>query len=225
MALYPALAARCAGVDAARRSRLESVLADELILGLPRVNVPGDLDWRGVRATSLDPLLAAAAAHGEYRPRAEAENDPSWKQLIPYLVVRDGERIYLMKRTRAGGDARLHDRYTIGVGGHVNPEDGGVLGGLQREWAEEIEADFEPEFQPVGLLNDDENAVGAVHLGLVFEADAAGRTVGIREHQKLSGEFATIDEVAAVADKLETWSALLLDFESARRRRIIVQDR
>ncbi len=160
----------------------------------------------------LSPLLRAAAMHGEFRPRSEAETDPSWKQLIPYLLLRDGERIFLMRRTKAGGDERLHDRYTIGIGGHVNPEDADVLGGLRREWAEEIEADFEPDFRPVGLLNDDENEVGAVHLGLVYAADAGGRPVEIREKHKLEGAFASVDAVAGVQDRLETWSALLFEF-------------
>jgi predicted NUDIX family phosphoesterase len=160
----------------------------------------------------LSPLLRAAAMRGEFRPRAEAETDPSWKQLIPYLLLRDGERIFLMRRTKAGGDQRLHDRYSIGVGGHINPQDGGVLGGLRREWTEEIEADFQPDFVPIGLLNDDDNDVGAVHLGLVYVADAGGRPVGIREKHKLEGAFVGTAEVAAVADKLETWSALLFEF-------------
>jgi predicted NUDIX family phosphoesterase len=187
----------------------------ELVLGIPRALVPGGLGWRGVRGVSLEPYLAAAAAHGEFRPRNEAEDDPSWKQIIPYLLLRNGEQIFLMRRTRAGGDKRLHDRYTIGVGGHVNPEDADVLGGLSREWAEELEADFEPDFYPVGVLNDDGNAVGAVHLGLVYRADAGGRPVEIRERHKLEGAFASRDEVAAVADKLETWSALLHEFLTA----------
>jgi predicted NUDIX family phosphoesterase len=160
----------------------------------------------------LSPLLRTAATHGEFRPRSEAETDPSWKQLIPYLLLRDGERIFLMRRTKAGGDERLHDRYSIGVGGHINPEDRDVIGGLRREWAEEIEADFEPEFEPIGLLNDDENEVGAVHLGLVYAAGANGRPVGIREKHKLEGAFATPDDVAQVQAKLETWSALLFEF-------------
>src|SRR3954470_7016516 len=117
-----------------------------------------------------------------------------------------------MRRTRAGGDERLHDRYSIGVGGHINPEDADVAGGLEREWREEIEADFVPEFVPIGVLNDDDNDVGAVHLGLVYAADAGGRPVAIREREKLEGRFASWDEVTAVADKLETWSALLFDF-------------
>ena len=92
--------------------------------------------------------------------RGDAEEDPTHKQVIPYLVLRDGERWFLMRRTRAGGDARLHDRWSIGVGGHLNPGDGDVAGGLRREWAEELVADFEPVYVPVGLLNDDTTAVG-----------------------------------------------------------------
>ena len=187
----------------------------ELVLGIARDRVPGALGWRGVRGVPLQPFLDAARDHGEFRPRAEAEVDPSWKQIIPYLLLRDGDRIFLMRRTRAGGDERLHDLYTIGIGGHVNPEDADVIGGLRREWAEEIESDFDPEFQPIGVLNDDDNAVGAVHLGLVFSADASSRPVDIRERHKLEGAFASVDDVAAVADRLETWSALLFEFLAA----------
>lgn len=188
---------------------------DELVLVIPRDDVPGGLGWTGVVPRPFAPVLAVVADRGEFRPRGEVEHDPSVKQIIPYLLLRDGERIFLMKRTSAGGDERLHERYSIGVGGHVNPGDADVLGGLNREWREEIDADFIPEFAPIGLLNDDSNPVGAVHLGLVYAADAAGRPVGIRETHKLSGEFATMDAVAAVRDRLETWSALLFDFLSA----------
>ena len=185
---------------------------DELVLGLPRELVPGGLGWRGVRAAELGPYLAAIEQHGSFRRRGDAETDPSWKQVIPYVALRDGTGIFLMRRTRAGGDVRLHDRYTIGVGGHVNPGEGGVFGGLRREWNEELAADFEPAFTPLGVLNDDENSVGVVHLGLVFTADAAGRRVDIREEEKLTGEFVPLADVADVADLLETWSALLFDF-------------
>jgi predicted NUDIX family phosphoesterase len=184
----------------------------EMVLGLARDAVPGGLDWRGVVERPFAPLLEAIATRGEFRPRDDVEDDPSFKQVIPYLVLRDGDRVFLMKRTKAGADERLHERYSIGVGGHVNPDDGGVAGGLVREWSEEIAADFTPDFVPVGLLNDDDNAVGAVHLGLVYAADAGGRPVAIRETHKLAGEFATFAAVAEVEEKLETWSALLFDF-------------
>jgi len=192
-------------------------MTTEQVLGLPRLEIPGGLDWRGVAEKPFDDYLDALAKNGSFRPRPDAENDPSWKQVIPYVVLRDGERIFLMRRTRAGGDERLHDRYSIGIGGHINPDDGSVAGGLTREWSEEIEAEFVPEFEPVGVLNDDDNSVGAVHLGLVYAADADGRPVAIREHEKLEGSFATFDEVQSVADKLETWSALLFEFLLPRR--------
>src|SRR5688500_18255925 len=187
-----------------------------MVLGLARTAIPGGLDWRGVIERPFEPLLDAITASGEFRPRDEVEDDATWKQVIPYLVLRAGERLFLMKRTRAGGDERLHERYSIGIGGHVNPEDGGVVGGLVREWSEEIAADFTPEFTPLGLLNDDDNSVGAVHLGLVYAADAGGRPVAIRETDKLTGAFATFAEVAEVRDRLETWSALLFDFLGQR---------
>ncbi len=189
----------------------------ELVLGLPRASVPGGLGWRGVRPVALEPYLSAVTRAGAFRPRDEVEDDPAWKQVIPYLALFDGERIFLMRRTRAGGDARLHERYSIGIGGHINPGDGDPLGGLRREWREEVAADFEPEFRPLGVLNDDDDPVGAVHLGLVFAADAAGRPVAVRETHKLEGRFAGFTEVAEVSDRLETWSRLLYDFLARRR--------
>ncbi len=189
---------------------------DELVLVVPRDEVPGGLRFTGVVERPFAPVLAAVQGSGQFLPRGKVEEDPSKKQIIPYLVLRDGERVFLMRRTRAGGDARLHDRFTIGVGGHVNPGDAGIEDALRREWREEIAAAFEPEPRLLGLLNDDSDPVGAVHLGVVYAADAGGRAVAIRETHKLSGEFVAMDAVAAVRDKLETWSALLFDFLAER---------
>ena len=133
------------------------------------------------------------------------------KQVIPYLVLRDGESYFLMRRTRAGGDARLHDLWSIGVGGHLNPEDGGLAGGLVREWHEEVVADFVPKFDLIGLLNDDTTDVGSVHLGAVYAGDAEGRPVVIRETAKLEGRFAGVAETARVRDGMESWSRLVFD--------------
>jgi predicted NUDIX family phosphoesterase len=116
-----------------------------------------------------------------------------------------------MRRTRAGGDPRLHDRWSIGIGGHLNPGDGDLAGGLRREWREELVADFEPDFRLVGLLNDDTTDVGSVHVGAVYMADAGGLPVDIRETDKLTGSFATPAEVAAVVEHMESWSALVFE--------------
>lgn len=187
----------------------------ELVLGLPRAAIIGAEPWHGIREADLNAVLDLVDREGEYRPRGEAEVDPDWKQVIPYLLVRDGERLFLMQRTAAGGDARLHDRWTLGIGGHLNPGDGGVLGGLRREFHEEMSADWDPEPSLIGLLNDDSTPVGQVHVGIIFAADAAGRPMAVRETDKLRGSFVEPSDVRPVYDRLETWSQFLFDFVSA----------
>jgi predicted NUDIX family phosphoesterase len=203
-------------------------MTDELVLVVPTADALARLGdgsaWLGIRAASEADIGALIREQGRFLTRSEAEVDPAWKQVIPYPVLRDGDDWFLMRRTKAGGDARLHDRYSIGVGGHVNPEDGGLDGdlstALRREWHEELVVEFVPEFRFVGLLNDDTTPVGQVHLGLVYEGDAAGRPVAIRETDKLSGSFVPGSEVAAVADRLETWSRIAFEWlEAAPARR------
>jgi predicted NUDIX family phosphoesterase len=187
----------------------------ERVLVLPREAVPGGCEFQGVRpadAPTLRTVQAAVVADGLYLDRRTAEDDPAYKQLIPYVVVRDRERVFLMERTDAGADARLHGRASIGVGGHLNPVDEGedaLMAGLRREWAEELVADWSPQFRLVGLLNDESNAVGAVHLGVVFTVEADGREVDVRERDKLTGAFVPPEAVNSVWDRLETWSQLV----------------
>jgi predicted NUDIX family phosphoesterase len=186
-------------------------MTDEFVFVVPRDAVIDGVGWYGLRMDGLDDFVAAIERDGRYEPRDAMEIDPGFKQVIPYLVLRDGGRYFLMQRTSAGRDARLHGRYSIGVGGHLNPGDGGLLGGLRREWDEELIADFVPDFRLLALLNDDTTEVGTVHLGAVFIADASGRPVAIRETDKLSGSFVDATEVEAVADRLETWSRLVFE--------------
>lgn len=186
----------------------------ERVLVIPPTEVPGGCDFTGIRRVDdalLQQLRSAVSSAGRYLARPVAEDDRSFKQLIPYVVIRDAGRVFLMQRTDAGGDARLHGKASIGVGGHLNPVDEGedpLMAGLRREWAEELEAEWKPEFRLVGLLNDDGNPVGAVHLGVVFTVEAGGRPVAVREHEKLVGEFVGADAVRAAWDRLETWSQL-----------------
>lgn len=191
-------------------------MTDERVLVVPRGALPDAAGWYGLRTDGLDTFSAAVERDGRYEPRPEMERDRSFKQIIPYLVLRDGLRYFLMQRTTAGADERLHGLYSIGVGGHLNPGDGGLLGGLEREWHEELIADFVPAFQLVALLNDDTTPVGSVHLGAIYVADAAGRPVAIREAHKLGGGFADPPDVAAVVDRMETWSRLAFEFLEAR---------
>jgi len=189
----------------------------ERVLVLPRGEVPGGCDFTGIRAADevgLADLEAAVRAHGTFMDRPVAEESPDFKQLIPYVVVRDGGRTFLMERTDAGGDPRLHRKASVGVGGHLNPVDAGLdplTDGLRREWAEELVTDWEPEFHLVGLLNDDSNPVGSVHLGVVFVVEADGRPVAVRERDKLTASWADPAELQAATERMETWSRLVTE--------------
>ena len=120
---------------APRERAWRAALSDERVFVVPRRRPRRTRGWYGLRTDGLDGVRRGRRARRAATSRAtEMERDPSFKQVIPYLVLRDGERYFLMRRTAAGGDARLHDRYSIGVGGHLNPGDGGLLGGLRREW-------------------------------------------------------------------------------------------
>jgi predicted NUDIX family phosphoesterase len=190
-------------------------VAAERVFVVPRSALLDGAAWYGLRTDGLAAFVEAVERDGRYEPRDAMERDPSFKQIIPYLVLRDGPRYFLMQRTAAGGDVRLHGRYSIGVGGHLNPGDGGLLGGLRREWQEELVADFVPPFRLVALLNDDTTDVGAVHLGAVYVADAGGAPVSIRETDKLTGRFVDGEAVTAVVDRLESWSRLTFEFLAA----------
>lgn len=190
---------------------------EERVLVLRREHVPGGCDFTGIRTTdegSVAELRATLTVHGSFLDRSIAEANPAFKQIIPYVVLRDAERVFLMQRSDAGADARLHRKASIGVGGHLNPIDAGadpLLSGLNREWSEELAAAWEPEFRLVGMLNDDSNPVGSVHLGIVFEVDAGGRAVDVRERAKLSGGWADRATLIEAWDRLETWSRLVAE--------------
>lgn len=191
--------------------------AVERVLVLPRDLVPGGCDFTGIRPVepaALEELRQAVAGHGRFLDRPIAEVNPAFKQVIPYVLVRSGELVFLMERSAGGGDPRLHRKASIGVGGHLNPVDGDadpLNAGLRREWEEELIAAWEPQFRLIGLLNDDSNVVGSVHLGVVFEVDAAGRELGVRERERLTGRWADAAALLAAVGRLETWSRLVAD--------------
>jgi len=159
------------------------------------------------------------AATGFFVERARAERTPAWKQVIPYCVVQHEGRILRMRRRPKGGEARLFDKLTIGVGGHINPVDQEsttstlFARAARRELEEELEVRGEYELRLCGFLNDDSNPVGAVHLGLIHVVTCM-EPVGIREHDVLVGELIEPEQLLSEArrgEDFETWSRTLID--------------
>ena len=167
----------------------------------------------------LPELLRRARERGFFVERRYTETDSSFKQIIPYCLVTCGDSVFLLRRTKKGGEARLHGRLSIGVGGHINPVDeevGDVVeAGADRELEEEIVVEAPCTREPVGIINDDASKVGSVHFGIVFRVEVEEPKVRVRETDQLEGEFVTRDALrellANERDRFETWTALILD--------------
>lgn len=170
--------------------------------------------------TYLEQLFAAGVP--SFLPRPEAEKDPSHKQLIPYVLIRCGDKYLTYVRGKRAGETRLVGNRSIGIGGHINSVDNEVpLFGVDyreiyenavlREVDEEITLTGPRTDRIVALLNDDTNEVGKVHLGVVHVLTVENENVTRNEQMITQLEFKTLDELHAVRDEMETWSQLCLD--------------
>ena len=156
----------------------------------------------------------------ESLPRGSMEEDPSYKQLIPYVLFRwtdaDG-RVQLFQYQRGGGmgERRLHAKRSVGIGGHISSLDAAAghmdhvyREGMQRELAEEVAIDTPYGETIAGLINDDETPVGKVHLGVVHLCDVERPAVTPREEDILDAGFRPVDEILRRLDEFESWSQI-----------------
>ena len=155
-------------------------------------------------------------SHFSFRPRSEVESDPSFKQIIPYVVFRCGELLYHYTRGKKGTEARLRALRSIGVGGHISVEDAGgatdlYRAGMLRELQEEIHLESSHRESCFGLINDDSTPVGQVHLGIVHVFDLDSPCVRRREEVLTEDGFARLAELRGRSDEFETWSRFVLD--------------
>lgn len=169
----------------------------------------------------VNPYLSKIFSPGTLRfmPRSKAEQDPSFKQLIPYVIMtHDGKYLNYVRGKRAG-ETRLVSKRSIGIGGHINPIDNEIplLGAremyncaVDREVAEEVNVKANHTDRIVALLNDDSNEVGQVHLGIVHYWTLESEDVTRKEQMITQMTFMTPNQLNEVADTMETWSSLCL---------------
>jgi predicted NUDIX family phosphoesterase len=158
--------------------------------------------------------------HTSYRPRHEMEQDPSFKQLIPYVIFRHTDtagqqRLFQYTRGTGQGEQRLHRKRSVGIGGHISSDDATEVSpydeGMRRELAEEVIIDTPYQQRCVGLINDDETEVGQVHLGVVHLFDVELPDVRPREPEIIDAGF---EPLASLLDNLagfESWSRICLE--------------
>ncbi len=154
-------------------------------------------------------------------PRPEAEKNPAYKQLIPYVIMNHANSYLCYARGKRVDERRLADKVSIGIGGHINLSDTMprfqnnleqvYLNAVAREVAEEVIVEEEYEDKIVGLINDDSNEVGQVHFGIIHFWRLAKPSVRKQEQEICELRFMDVDELAQLRDKMETWSQLCFD--------------
>lgn len=206
---------------------------DEMILVAKRDNVfeTEELAFQGVerRQYQIDSILGNIGANLEVKRRGDMEEDPTYKQPIPYFIIRNHEgKIFLYKRLSGSGEQRLVAKTSIGVGGHMNN-----LADLdfRRELPVNAERELNEELVMIdstghthlfniesvsvaGLINDDENEVGKVHVGILAVISLnEGLDVAVRETDTLEGEWISLEELQEpeAFGHLESWSQIALD--------------
>lgn len=160
--------------------------------------------------------------NNSFMARAQAETNPAFKQIIPYVVITDGKSVLHYVRGKKAGEQRLVAKGSVGIGGHINNEDETLFGlnsfgldafrdAVKREVCEELSLQGEFDARPVGLINDDSTEVGRVHFGVVHVLFRKPDQVRKNEQVITQLEFVPIDELRAKRDQMETWSQLCID--------------
>ncbi len=153
-----------------------------------------------------------------FRPRSLVEEDPSYKQLIPYVILECSDacetQLFQYTRGKGQGEKRLHALRSIGIGGHISVEDASgedwYQTGMQRELDEEVKIECGGQQRVVGLIYDDTTEVGRVHLGIVHIMQLGSCKVTSAEEDLQFAGFQKIDLIQTEIDRFETWSQLCI---------------
>lgn len=186
----------------------------ENILVVPRLKLFPIDAFQGLSTTTTQTILDTIAIHKEFKPRPAMEEDPAYKQIIPYLIFKHEDRYFLMQRKSTSSEQRLKNKYSLGIGGHMRQEDmsesGTIFDWAKREFEEEISYEGNLTISTLGILNDDSNPVGQVHLGLVLLLEGDTAQISVRSELK-SGKLVTAIECLDFYQDLESWSQTIFD--------------
>lgn len=197
---------------------IKTKMKNELTLAIPTEKVWDIIDYqkkgviKALNASVMDNLLQ----YGVFKPRNELEEDPSFKQIIPYAVICCKDEVYMFRRLNKQTEVRLHNKCSLGVGGHMNPwgkniDTNYLHHELEREMNEEVKmfSDCQIEsMNPIGFVNDDLSEVGQVHLGVLYHIYVSNKHIEIKETEKMTGEWIKQPHLEYFYENMETWSQL-----------------
>lgn len=165
-------------------------------------------------------VLNRIVEHGLFRRRSELEDDPSFKQIIPYGIISNADSFYLFTRKSGQVEKRLHNKLHLGVGGHMNPGNSALSGEqylhseLKREFFEEIKllnGCLIEDIEFIGFINDDSIPVSRVHLGLLYNIRVSASDVAVRETDKMTAGWVAKADLADYYEEMETWTQIAFD--------------
>ncbi len=188
---------------------------DEQVLVIKSEILFKDGIWQGLKTDNLDYYIDLIKNNYEFKRRGDVETDPSFQQIIPYIVFNFKDKYFIYKYLPNAGEKRLVDTYQLGIGGHINQIDGenrNILKvGMMREWSEEV--NYKGNFiekKLVGFLNDDTNPVEQVHLGLVYNFIGDSPEISIKETDKMEGKLVDLIDIGDyIKDNPGIWVKLV----------------
>jgi predicted NUDIX family phosphoesterase len=194
---------------------------EELVLAFPTDELWKLLTYKeaGLIMGNSDALQQIVQS-GQFRRRSELEEDPSFKQLITYAVISNNDSLYLFKRRPGQTEKRLHNKFSLGVGGHINPGDSTgpkeqfLVNELKRELFEEVrlmDGCLVEDIEFIGFINDDTIPVGRVHIGLLYNIHVSNKEVYINETDKMTASWVDKPDLAEFYESMETWSRIVFD--------------
>jgi predicted NUDIX family phosphoesterase len=199
---------------------LEKQASEEHILVVNREYLfPAGEKKQGFFPENLDSYLAIITAQKKFLPRSSMETDPRYKQIIPYLIftyTRTDEQptYFLMQRKATASETRLRNKYSLGIGGHIRQEDlcsNSIFDWAYREFHEEVTYAGNLTVKALGILNDDSDEVGTVHLGLVLLLQGDSDQIRIKSELK-QGSLFSLEECQKYAADMENWSKLVFEY-------------
>lgn len=191
---------------------------NERILVVKREYFFPEGSWNGLKVVDFDQYLTMIQNKKEFVARGPVETNYSYKQIIPYLVFEHEGSYFLMQRKATASESRLASKYSLGIGGHLREEDiagTDLFAWAKREFEEEINYSGKLEIEPLGLLNDDSNDVGKVHIGFVFLLKGSSPVISVKS-ELARGELLSLDTCKARYAAMETWSQFVFNFLQTR---------
>jgi predicted NUDIX family phosphoesterase len=181
----------------------------------------------GLVTDNLEVIFEQILKDHLFVPRRDAEYDFDLKQVIPYVIIRCRDNLLLLRRTSKQTEKRLHNKYSLGIGGHINPslpdnrDQNIIIKGLYRELNEEILLGDAGTLTFKGVINDESSSVSKVHLGLLYVLEVESDEYAIREADKMTGQWMDERGIIAVYDLMETWSQIVFDLHIRKEQKAV----